>query len=91
MAKKRNEEKFFLKIFVQKLWPKRGLEDLRKKQGIWGVVGKHKIWGVCIFHQAKMNNNMSSNYLEFTFGMLKSVGIFLVRQILKLDLALGMP
>ena len=49
MAKKRNEEKVFFKIFVQKLWPKRGLEDLRKKQGILGGCGKTQNLGGLYF------------------------------------------
>ena len=62
MAKKRNEEKVSFK-YLYKNYGQKGVWriDERRKE-FWGVVGKHKIWEVCIFHQAKMNNNMSSNY-----------------------------
>ena len=85
------KKKIFLK-YLSKNYGQKGVWRIyERSKEFFGVVGKHKIWGGCIFHQAKMNNNMNSNYLGFTFGMLKNVGMFLVRQILKLDLALGMP
>ena len=109
-TQKRNEEKFFLKIFVQKLWPKKEMKKrfllnictkIMAKKGFGGFTKEARNFGglwentkfgrFVFFIRLKWTITWALITLGFNFGMLKNVGIFLVRQILKLDLALGMP